>query len=65
MLIRILNTADDHVRLTKIALGVTRRMAQRHVHLPLTSPGSKNIILHNSDAARKAVLITKALKYPL
>jgi len=40
-------------------------MTQRHVHLPLTLPGGKNVILHDGDATGKAILITKALKDPL
>ncbi len=58
----MLDAADDHIRLTKICLGMSRRMAQRHVHLPLTLPGGKNVILHDGDATGKAILITKALK---
>ncbi len=61
----ILNTGDDHIRLAKICLDVTRRMAQRHVHLALTLPGGKNEILHDCDAAGKTVLIAQPLKDPL
>ena len=61
----VLNAADDRIRFTKICLGMARRMAQRHVHLPLTLPGGKNIILHDGDATGKAILITKPLKDPL
>ena len=58
----LLDAGDDRIRLTKICLGMSRRMAQRHVHLPLTLPGGKNVILHDGDATGKAILITKALK---
>ncbi len=49
----ILNTGDGRIRLTKICLGMPRKMVQRHVHFSLTLPGSK------------VILITKALKDPL
>jgi len=59
------NTADYDKRFTEICLDMAGRMRQRHEHLALTLPGRKDVILHDRDAAGKAVLITQPFKNPL
>ena len=57
--------ADDADGFAKVDLGMSRRMLQRHKHLlcPLTPAG--DVILHNREAAREAVLVPETLKDPL
>ena len=60
-----LHAADDADGFAKVDLGMSRRMLQRHKHLlsPLTPAG--DVILHNREAAREAVLVPETLKDPL
>ena len=60
-----LHAADDADSFAKVDLGMSRRMLQRHKHLlsPLTPAG--DVILHNREAAREAVLVPETLKDPL
>ena len=51
--------------LAKINLGVAGRMRQRNKHLPPALSDTADVVLHNGDLARKAVLITQPLEYPL
>jgi hypothetical protein len=52
-----LHAADDADGFAKVDLGMSRRMPQQHKHLlsPLTPAG--DVILHNREAAREAVLV--------
>ena len=59
------HAADDGQGLAKINLGVAGRMRQRNKHLPPTLSDTADAVLHNGDLARKAVLITQPLEYPL
>ena len=60
-----LHAADDADGFAKVDLGMSRRMLQRHKHLlsPLTPAG--DVILHNREAAREALLVPETLKDPL
>ena len=49
----------------KSALRMTRRVRQRHEHLPQTTAPFANVILHNGLAARKPMLVAKTLEAPL
>ena len=40
-------------------------MRQRNKHLPPALSDTADVVLHNGDLARKAVLITQPLEYPL
>ena len=51
--------------LAKINLGVAGRMRKRNKHLPPALSDTADVVLHNGDLARKAVLITQPLEYPL
>jgi hypothetical protein len=57
--------ADDRQRLAKIHLSVAGRVRQRNEHLTLMLPGTVDIVLHDRDPARKAILITQPLEDPL
>ena len=46
-------------------MGVAGRMRQRNKHLPPALSDTADVVLHNGDLARKAVLITQPLEYPL
>ena len=59
------HAADDGQGLAKINLGVAGRMRQRNKHLPPALSDTADVVLHNGDLARKAVLITQPLEYPL
>ncbi len=52
-------------RLIKINLGVARRVAQRHEHLPRPPLPLTHIVRDDSDAADEAMFITQTLIYPL
>ena len=60
-----LHTADDAERFAKVGLRMSRRMCQRNEHLPGPLTPASHVILHNRDAARKAVLVPKPLENPL
>ena len=56
---------DDRIRLAKVCLGMTRRVCQRHEHLPQTTAPFTNIILHDGLLTRKTMLVAKTLEDPL
>ena len=49
----------------KSRLGMTRRVRQRHGHLPQTKVPFANVILHDRLLAREAMFVTKTLEDPL
>ena len=57
------HAADDGQGLAKINLGVAGTMRQRNKHLPPALSDTADVVLHNGDLARKAVLITQPLEY--
>ena len=57
--------ADDGQRFAKICLSMAGRMDQRDEHLPLTLSDAADVVLHNRNPAREAMLVTKALEDPL
>ena len=57
----LLNAADDHHCLAEVALGVTRRVGQRHEHLLGPPAMLSHIILDDSVATVKAVLLPESL----
>ena len=52
-----LRPADDPDGLPKVDLGMSRRMHQRHEHLPRSLTPACHVVLHDRDAAREAVLV--------
>ncbi len=64
-----LDASDDRIRLAEIRLHMPRRMPrrmyQRHEHLPQTTAPFADVILDDGLAAGEAMLIAKALEYPL
>ena len=60
-----LDPADDAQRFAKIHLGMARRMCEGHKHLPLSLAGAADVVLHNRNPAREAMLVTKAFEDPL
>jgi hypothetical protein len=60
-----LNATDDPDRLPEVGLRVPRRMHQRHEHLLGPLPPSGDIVLHDRNATREAVLVTEPLEEPL
>ncbi len=61
----VFDTDDHRKRLTEVHPGMTRLMAQRHIHFAPTLTRRKDTILHNRDATGKTVLIAQAFEYPL
>ena len=59
------NTGDDRIRLAEVCLSVTRRVHQRHEHLPETITPFPHVILDDGLFTRKAMFIAKTLEYPL
>ena len=59
------NAGNDRIRLAKVRLGMTRRVRQRHEHLPQTKVPFANVILHDRLLAREAMFVTKTLEDPL
>jgi hypothetical protein len=59
------HAADDRDRLAEVGLRMPRRMDQRHEHLLGPLPPSGDIVLHDRNATREAVLITQPLEEPL
>jgi hypothetical protein len=53
---------DDSNRLAEVGLGMPRRMNQRDQHLLGTLPPARDVILHDRDATREAVLIPQPLE---
>src|SRR5439155_4808071 len=60
-----LHPADDADRFAEVGLCMSRRMCQWDKHLPGPLTPAGNVVLHDRDAARKAVLVSKPLEYPL
>ena len=59
------DAGNDRIRLAKVHLGMTRRVRQRHEHLPQTKVPFANVILHDRLLAREAMFVTKTLEDPL
>ena len=59
------DAGNDRIRLAKVRLGMTRRVRQRHEHLPQTKVPFANVILHDRLLAREAMFVTKTLEDPL
>jgi len=59
------NPTDDGKRLAEVSLSMSWWVRQRHKHLPLALLGGENVILHDRDAAFKAMLNMQSFKYPL
>ena len=59
------DAGNDRIRLAKVRLGMTRRVRQRHQHLPQTKVPFANVILHDRLLAREAMFVTKTLEDPL
>ena len=57
-----LHAADDHQGLAEVALGVARRMGQRHEHLPRLPAVLPHVVLDDGVLAIKPVLVAKALE---
>ena len=57
-----LHPADDADRLAEVGLRMPRRMRQRHEHLLRPLPPAGDILLHDRDAAREAVLVPQPLE---
>ena len=60
-----LDATNDADRLAEVGLGVPRRMHQRHEHLLRPLPPAGDVVLHDRDAAREAVLVPQPLEDPL
>ena len=61
----VLDAGDDRVRLAKVRLGMTRRVRQRHEHLPQTKAPVANVILYDRLLAREAMFVAKPFEDPL
>ena len=57
-----LNAADHAKCLAEIDLGMPGRMHQRHEHLLASLTPTRDVILHDRDLARKAVLVAQTLE---
>src|ERR1035437_3161529 len=53
--------ADHHLRFPEVRLRVSRRMHQRHEHLPLAQPLQTHVVLHDGVATAKSVLVSQSL----
>jgi hypothetical protein len=60
-----LHAINEPDRLSEVGLRVSRWMHQRHEHLLRSLPPAGDIVLHDRDATREAVLVTQALEDPL
>ena len=56
------HAADDHQGLAEVALGVSRRMGQRHEHLPSLTAMLSYVVLDCGVSAVEAVLIPQPLE---
>ena len=61
----LLHSADDRLRLPEVALGVTRRVGQRHVHLTRPAATLTHVLLDYRVLAVKIVLGSQSLVDPL
>ena len=57
-----LHPADDDQGLAEVALGVARRVGQRHEHLPRLAAMLPHVVLDDRVLAIKPVLVAKALE---
>jgi hypothetical protein len=60
-----LDAADDADRLAEVCLRMPWWVRQRHEHLLRPLPPASHVVLHNGDAAGKAVLVPEPLEDPL
>ena len=58
----LLHAADDHQGLAEVALGVARRVGQRHEHLPRLAAVLPDVVLDYGVLAIKPILVVKALE---
>ena len=58
----LLHAADDRQGLAEVALGVARRMGQRHEHLPCLTAILSYIVLDRGVSAVELVLVPEALE---
>ena len=58
----LLHAADDHQGLAEVALGVARRMGQRHEHLLGLTAVLSNVVLDRGVSAVEPVLVPEALE---
>ena len=62
----LLFLAPDHRRrLAEVDLGMTRRVRQRHEHLPRPPPALAHVVLDDRVAAREPVLLPQPVEDPL
>ena len=57
-----LHAADDHQGLAEVALGVARRMGQRHEHLPGLTAILSDVVLDRGVSAVEPVLVPEPLE---
>jgi len=57
-----LHARDDHQGLAEVALGVARRMGQRHEHLPGLAAVLADVVLDDGVPAIEAVLVPETLE---
>ena len=57
-----LHPADDHQGLAEVALGVARRVGQRHEHLPCPTAMLPDVVLDDGVSALEAVLVPEPLE---
>ena len=60
-----LHAADHRHRLAEVDLRMAGRMHQRHEHLLRRAAAARHVVLHDREAARKAVLVPQPLEDPL
>ena len=58
----LLHAADDHQGLAKVALGVSRRMGQRHEHLPCLTAIISDAVLDRGVSAVESVFVPEPLE---
>ena len=57
----LLHARDDHHCLAEVALGVARRVGQRHEHLPCLAAVLPDVVLDDGVPAIEAVLVPETL----
>jgi hypothetical protein len=64
--VRLLFHSGDHdQRFTEVRLRLTRRMLQRHEHLPAAQLRGPNVVLHDRVAACETMLFSQPIEDPL
>ena len=58
----LLHAADDHQGLTEVALGVARRVGQRHEHLLRLAAVLSDVVLDRGVSAVEAVFVPEPLE---